>query len=275
MKRNVLVMGVVLAVVALPAFGAIEYEFTQKTTTQDDVVPSTDLTAKAVVDGLRTRVDFRSGTLYPPGTYAVSTDSRRVFFVDPANKSYTEVNLGGAVNTMKTGNIQIDNFKSNVERLTDRPKIAGIETDHYRITVSYDITVHMGNLPLQRHVDTVIDSWNTSRFGDMAGDFISAGGTAQTGNPQLDKLFEVVRTPGLALRQTMTVKTQHNLPPNPKSKIEVAPVRTSVREMWVSSIRETRGEGISFTVPSTYARADVPDAPRAATKTLTFDPEGK
>jgi hypothetical protein len=133
----------------------------------------------------------------------------------------------------------------------------------------------MGTLPLRRHVNTVIDSWNTSRFGDLSPDFITAGGTGATGNAELDKLFEAVKTPGFPLRQTMTVKTQHNLPTNPKSEIQVAPVRTSVREMWVSSIRETRGEGISFTVPATYARADVPDAPRAATKTLTFDPEGK
>jgi hypothetical protein len=275
MKRNVLVMGVVLAVVALPAFGAIEYEFTQKTTTEDAATPSTDLTAKAVVDGLRTRVDFRAGTLYPPGTYAVSTDSRRIFFVDPANKSYTEVNLGGATTPLKSGKIVIENFKSNVERLTDRPTIAGIETDHYRITVNYDITVRMGNLPLKRHVNTVIDSWTTTRFGTLAPDFIAAGGTIHTGDPEIDKLFEAVKTPGFPMRQTMTVKTQHNLPANRKSTIEVPPVRTSVREMWVNSIRETRGEGISFTVPSAYARADIPDAPHAATKTLSFDPEGK
>ena len=275
MKRTVLVMGVVLAVIALPAFGAIEYEFTQKTVTEDAVLPTTDLTAKAVVDGSRTRVDFRAGTLYPPGTYAVTTDSRRVFFVDPANKSYTEVNLAGAATALATSSIKIENFKSNIERLTDRPAIAGIETDHYRVTVDYDITMKMGNLPLKRHVSTLIDAWTTNRFGELSQDFITGGDTFRTGNPELDKLFAAVKVPGFPMRQTMTIKTRHDLPQVAKSNLQVSPERTSVRELWVNSIRETRGEGISFTVPATYARADMPDAPRATTKTLTFDPEGK
>lgn len=274
MRKRVLVMGVVLAVIALPSFAAIEYEFTQKMTSDDAVLPATDLTGKAVVDGARTRVDFRGGTLYPPGTYAVTTDSRLVYFVDPTNRSYTEVNMAGATSTLTTGNIKIENIKSNIEQLTDRPVIAGIDTDHYRITVDYDITLRMGNLPLTRHVNTVIESWTTARFGDVTQDFVT-GGTPYTGNPELDKLLTSIKVPGFPLRQTITTRTNHNLPQNKGSKLEIAPVRTSVRELWVTSIRETRGEGISFTVPAAYARADMPDAPRAATKVLTFEPQGK
>ena len=274
MKTNVLVMGVLLAVFSLPCSAAIEYEFSQKTTTEDALVPSTDLSAKAVVDGTRTRVDFRGGTLYPPGTYAVTTNSRQVYFVDPANKTYTEVNLSGASTALSASGMRIENFKSNVERLTDRQMIAGVEADHYRVTFSYDITVRRGNMPLKRHVNTVIDSWNTNRFGDLGQDFITGGGHS-TGNPQLDKLLEATRVPGFPLRQTITTHTQHDLPAATRSELKVAPVRTSIREMWVTKIRETTGAGISFNVPVTYARADTPDAPRAATKVLTFDPEGQ
>lgn len=275
MKRNVLVMGVVLALVAVPAFAAIEYEFSQKTTTEDPLLPVTDLSAKAVIDGTRMRVDFRSGSLYPPGTYAVSTDPRQVFFVDPSNKTYTEVNMAGATTALTASSIRIENFQSRLETLTDRPVIAGVETEHYRINITYDITVRMGNLPLKRHVKTTIDSWNTNRFGDMAQDFISGGRTYSTGNEQLDKLMASTRLPGFPLRQTITTRTQHDLPPNRNSKIEIAPVRTAVREMWVNSIREVPTTGVLFTIPLTYARADAPEAPRAATKVLTFEPEGE
>lgn len=274
MNKKVLVMGVVLAVIALPSFAAIEYEFTQKLTSDDGVLPSTDLIGRTVIDGLRTRVDFRGGTLYPPGTYAVTTDSRLVYFVDPANKSYTEVNMAGAATALAAGNIKIENFTSNIERLTDRPVMAGLDTDHYRITIDYDITVRMGNLPLKRHVNTVIESWTTARYGEMAQDFIT-GGSTFTGNVEVDKLLNSVKVPGFPLRQIITTRTHHDLPQTKSSKLEVAPTRTSVRELWVTSIRETRGEGISFTVPAAYARADVPDAPRAATKVLTFEPNGK
>lgn len=273
MKTNVLVMGVFLAVMALPCSAAIEYEFAQKTTTEDALVPSTELHGKAVVDGVRTRVDFRGGTLYPPGTYAVTHNAQQVYFVDPANKSYTEVNLAGTSTALAASGIKIENFKSNVERLTDRQVLAGIEADHYRVTLSYDITVRRGNMPLKRHVTTVIESWNTTRFGDLGQDIIT-GGTRSTGHAELDRLMEATRLPGFPLRQTITTKTQHNLP-STRSELQVAPVRTSIREMWVTKIRETTAAGISFIVPVTYARADAPDAPRAATKVLTFDPEGK
>ena len=275
MKTNVLVLGVVLALVAVPAFAAIEYEFSQKTTTEDPLLPTTDLTAKAVIDGARTRVEFRGGTLYPPGTYAVSTDSRHVYFVDPTHKTYTVVNMAGATTALAASSLRIENFKSNLERMTDTPVIAGIQTVHYRLMVSYDITVRMGNIPLKRNVNTTIESWNTDRFGDMAQDFISGGRTYVTGNEQLDKLMASTRLPGFPMRQTITTRTQHDLPQNRNSKIELPAVRTAVREMWVSTIREVPAAGVLFTVPATYARADMPDAPRAATKVLTFDPEGK
>jgi len=273
MKRTVLVLGVFLAL-ASPAFAAIEYEFSQKSTTEDPLLPTTDLNAKAVVDGLRTRVDFRSGSLYPPGTYAVSTDSRRVYFVDPKNKTYTEVNLAAASTTLATAKIKFENFQSNIERLTDRQVIAGHDTDHYRVTINYDISAQVGALVLKRHVITTIESWNTNQFGNLPPDFIS--GNSATGNPHLDQMVASTRLPGFPLRQIITTRTRHDLPPNRGSKVQVAPERTAVREMWVTSIRETRGEGISFTVPATYARADMPDAPRAATDVLSFeDPKGK
>ncbi len=273
MKRKVLVMGVVLAVmVAVPSFAAIEYEFNQKTTTEDPLLPTTNLTARAVIDGPKTRVDFRGGTLYPPGTYAVTTNSRQVYFVDPVNKSYTEVNMSGASATLAASSVKIENFTSNLERLGDRQLVAGIEAEHYRVTISYDITVRRGNIPLKRHVNTIIDSWNTARFGEVGLDFIT-GGTHTTGNPQLDKLLEAAKIPGFPLRQNITTKTRHDLPNSNRSELKVAQERTSIREMWVTKIREFSGAGISFVVPAIYARADAPDAPRAATKTLTFDGE--
>jgi hypothetical protein len=283
MKNVVLVLGVFLAVIAAPAFGAIEYEFSQKSTTEDPLLPMTELTGKAVLDGLRTRVDFRGGSLYPAGTYAVSTDSRRVFFVDPKNKTYTEVNMAAPSTRLASSSIRIENFKSNLERLTDRQVIAGHETDHYRITIDYDISARMGRLTLKRHVTTIVESWNTNRYGDISPDFVTGGNTT-TGNAQLDQFLAATRTPGFPLRQTITTKSRHDLPmtrtkrtcPNPADCWEPeSPERTTVHEMWVTSIRETTGAGISFTVPPTYVRSDVTEAPRTAADVLSFEPQGQ
>jgi hypothetical protein len=165
-----------------------------------------------------------------------------------------------ATTALAASTIRIENFKSNLEKLTDRPVIAGIDTDHYRLIITYDISVRMGNIPLKRHVNTTIESWNTNRFGDMNQDFISGGRTYVTGNEQLDKLMASTRLPGFPMRQTITTRTQHDLPQNRNSKIELAPVRTAVREMWVNAIRETPATGVLFTVPAAYNRADQPDA---------------
>ena len=56
MKR--LLVSVALTLVAVSASAAIQYEFVQKNTSADPVEPVTDLTARAVVDGDRSRVDF-------------------------------------------------------------------------------------------------------------------------------------------------------------------------------------------------------------------------
>jgi hypothetical protein len=61
------------------------------------------------------------------------------------------------------------------------------------------------------------------------------------------------------------------LPPT-KSEVPTPTARTIVREMWVSSIRETNADPSMFLIPQSYRRADVKDVPKSATETLTFDP---
>jgi hypothetical protein len=86
MKKTVL-LTVALALLALPSLAAVQYEFTQKSTTDDAIVPMTSLTAKALLDGDKSRIDFMAGNLYPPGTYVITTDSsRRLFFVEPTTR---------------------------------------------------------------------------------------------------------------------------------------------------------------------------------------------
>ena len=72
MKRLLVTLAV--AFVAVSASAAIQYEFVQKNTSGDAVEPLSDLTARAVIDGERSRIDFVGGTLYPPGTYVVDVN---------------------------------------------------------------------------------------------------------------------------------------------------------------------------------------------------------
>lgn len=268
MKR--LMVTVALAWLAVPAFAALEYEFVQKNTSDDAVKPVTDLTARAVIDGSRSRVDFLGGNLYPPGTYVVSTDgSQRLFFVDPAKQWYTEFNAAHAATALGAGNIRIENLKSDVKKLDDRQTIAGIDAERYRLTMSYDITVTMRNIPLRQHVQTDIDTWVTSRF--KVDDTFSARGM-RTGNAMIDQLIETEtgKIPGFALRQTVTTKTSFD-PPKRRSELKIPTQRTMVREMWVTKVKEVAPDASFFVVPASYRPADQPE--QKAASQLAFEPK--
>ncbi|HEX7708555.1 MAG TPA: hypothetical protein VF701_18990 [Thermoanaerobaculia bacterium] len=268
MRRVILVAA--LALLAVPSFAALEYEFIQRNSSDDSAVPGTDLTARVVVDGARSRVDFLSGTLYPPGTYVVSTDdARRLYFVDPARQWYTEVNTAGVASALGASTIKIENLKSNLEKLGSGPMVAGIATDHYRLTLNYDISVTLRSLPLRQRVRTEIDSYTTTLYGSVQQ--LALAQAYRTGNAELDRLLEAENTkiPGFPLRQSVTIKTNYDRAS--RSKIEMPASRTISREMWVTKIGETEARASQFIVPVGFRRADQPELPKAAT-TLEFDP---
>ena len=273
MKR--LLVTVALALLAVPSYAAIQYEFSQKNITGDAVTPATDLTARAIVDGQSSRVEFLGGNLYPPGTYVISTDGfRNLYFVDPEKKWYTEVNTSSITAALGGGSITIVNFKSDVKKLDDQQVIAGVPTDHYRDTMSYDITLMMKTIPLKQHVRTDIDTWTTTQFGTVNASFL--GNAARTGNTQLDQLIETetTRVPGFPLRHQVSIKTSYNAPA--RTNLQRPTSKSITRETWVTSIRETTATPGLFTFPATYRRADQPDLPQTgpATQTVTFEPTG-
>jgi hypothetical protein len=272
MKR--LLVTLALAMIAVPSHAAIQYEFMLKNTSDDAARASGDLTGRATVDGFRSRVEFLSGSLYPPNTYVLSTDtSGRLYFVDPAKQWYTEINTASIATALGASNITIANLKSNTEALPDRRKLAGIEADHYRITLSYDITVVMKTIPIKQHVETIIESWTTDQFGDVPQNFLSRG--MRTGNAELDRLLdaESAKVGGFPLRQVVTTRTTYDKPA--RTEIKRPATRTITRETWVTKIQETDASASQFTIPVSYRRANQAEAPRTQTQTLTFDPPTK
>jgi hypothetical protein len=269
-----LLITVALAMVALPMFGAVQYDFIQKHTTDDTVTPTRDLAGRATIDGARSRVDFLSGNMYPPGTYMVSNDgSRRLFFVDPSNKWYTEVNTSGFASALGSTDIKITNVKSSAEPRKDTATIAGIVARHQRLELSFDITVTMKGLALRQHARVEIDSWTTEKFGDLHGNVLAE--TMHTGNPQIDQILEAeaAKIQGFPLRRSVTIRMSSDMAV--KSQLQVPRLKTITRETLVTSIREANPDAMLFVVPITYRRADQPDAPRSDTKVLTFEPGSK
>lgn len=269
MKRTLLALA--LALFAFPTLAAIQYEYSQKSISEDAIAPTTDLMARAVVDGLRSRVDFLSGNLYPPGTYVVSNDGSRLFFIDPTRKWFTEFNTAGAVSAIGANDIRIENVRSSTDTVPDRPMIAGAETNHYRLTIDYDVTLTMRGIPLKQAVHTVIDTWTTMKFGNLGWNALGSG--MRTGNAEVDRLLDLETTKinGFPMKQSVSIRTTL-LNRSATSKLQVNPTRTIVREMLVTAVREVLTKTTDFMVPPDYRRADPGERPRTASETLTFEP---
>lgn len=268
-----LLVTVALAFVTVPSVAAIQYDFIQKNSTGDLVAPMTEMTARAIVDGPHSRIEFLSGNVYPPGTYVISTENaRRLFFIDPVKQWYTEVNTAGLATTLASSNIKIDNLKTNSELLKDRQTIAGIEAQHHRVTLEYDLTLTVKAIALRQHIRTEIDSWTTEQFGPLSRGFFQD--SLQTGNPELDQVLaaETAKVTGFPLRHVVTIRTSYDKPAN--SKLETPSTRTITRETWVTRIEEVAAQPSMFVIPAAYRRADQPDVPKGGPQVLTFEPAG-
>ena len=269
---------IALLLVAHTASAGIEYHFRQIRRSEVETVPSLDITGRAVVDGDRSRVDFMGGTPYTPGTYAISVDgARNLTFVDPAHKTYAEVNLAGMASAVGSARIEVANLKSNVETFGDHPVIAGLPTDHARLTVRYDITMNVGTLALKQKVQTIIDKWTTNAFGDVTDTFL-ASGSLHTGNSQLDEILdaETTKIKGLPLRQLVQVITTSQNPGLGSSQLKLSPTRKQTTEMVVSSVESKTVAPTVFQIPVTYTKTDTQKkGEETPVKMLSLEPSGE
>jgi hypothetical protein len=282
MKKNLLAFAVMLLVItAQSAAAAIQYEFRQTTSSDLESIPATDCVGRAIIDGDRSRVEFISGNAYPAGTYIIATNgSRSMTFIDPSRKSFVEVNAASVASSIGARKITVANKKIDVIRMPDQTTVAGFPTEHYRMTMSYDITVAFGNLPLTQTVKTTIDKWTTNAFGEI-GDTFLASGALKTGNPDLDDLISAENSniKGFALRQIVNVTTINNrAPANGETQLKVNRTVTQTRELVVTSIQPLAQIGLAtFIVPLTFHKAGPvhDDTQKAPMQVLSMEPAGE
>lgn len=262
MKRHGIV-AILILIACTSAYAALQYEFHQVTKSEVDGIRGIEVGARAVIDGDRCRIDYLSGTLYPPGSFVISLDSsRRLIFVDPSTKTYSEVSGSRVASAIGGQQLSVKNLKVDVQKLDDHPIYAGYPTDHYRIQTSYDVTMQMASMPLTQSVNTVIDKWTTTAFGDIADAFL-AGGALKTGNPDLDQIIdaETSKTKGFPLRQTFTITTSgFGQKKDPNAKVHVG-VRRQTADLTVTSIKSTELAPSTFQVPAGYRLSESPASP--------------
>lgn len=281
MKKNLPLIALLLLVVtASSAPAAIQYEFRQTTSSDLETIPSTDCAGRAIIDGDRSRVEFMTGNAYPAGTYVIATNgSRTMTFVDPSKKTFVEINAASVTNSIGSRKITIANKKIDVTKMPDQVSIAGFPTEHYRMVMSYDITVNFGTMPLTQSVRTTIDKWTTNAFGDV-GDTFLASGALHTGNKDLDDLMTAENTgiKGFPLKQVVNVTTINNQAANTASELHMNRTVTQTRELLVTSIQPTATVGAAtFVVPVTYHKAGPvqDDTQKQPVQVLSMEPAEK
>jgi hypothetical protein len=236
---------------------AVAYDFRQTHRSDRGSRKPAEAQGNGIIEGNRSRVDFTGGNIYPPGAFIISTrGASSVIMANPATKSYAEVNLVALASRIASGEIEIRNLKTRVEKLPDHPTVSGFPTDHYRTETSYEISLRGSTLRLTQKVHTVIEKWTTSAFGDVAGAFLDLD-TFRTGNPQMDALLEteLSKVKGLPLRTVTTVTTSGtgNLVRS-SSKLEPQK-RVQVSELLLSNVRVEAASATRFEVPAGFAKA--------------------
>ena len=142
--------------------------------------------------------------------------------------------------------------------MDDHPVMAGLPTDHYRMTATYAITVVFGTISLTQNVETVIEKWVTTAFGDVGASFLLTG-PPKTGNVNLDKVLdaETADVKGLPLRQLISISTSSEAAKGRRSELKISPVKKQTSEMIVTSIQALATVSpVMFQVPSTYKKVD-------------------
>ena len=280
MKRVGLVIALLVAGTVQNASSAVQYEFRQTTHSDLETMPSSDMTGRGVIDGDRSRVDFLSGNGFRAGTYVFTTNgSKTMTFVDPAKKTYVDVNAAGVASAIGSARITVANKKIGLTQLDDHPVIAGLPTDHYRLTINYNITVAFGTIPLTQTVNEIIDKWVTQALGEIGETFLASGGI-RTGNPDLDDLIltENTKIKGFALRQTISVTTLNDNPQPMGTKLQMNRSLTQTRELTVTSIEPKASVPADlFIVPASFRKPDPlrDDTQKAPLQILSLQPPSK
>ena len=252
-------LGVVVLLVAVNATAAIEYEFHQISHSDLENVQPTDFTGRAVIDGDKSRVEFVNGSGYPNGTYLISTNgSRTMTFVDPSKKSYLDVNASSVATALGAAKLSIANKKVDLAQMEDHPIIAGLPTDHYRLSLTYDITLALGTLTLTQTVHAIEDKFVTGAFGDVSATYL-ASGALKTGNADIDDIVDIEnsRVKGFPLKQVTMTSTTNNSQQVANSPLKVSRTITTTREITVTSIQPKASVPMAlFMVPVGFHKAD-------------------
>lgn len=272
MRKNALSILSAVIFTCASADAALRYEYREDVIAENSI-DSKKMTARAVLDGDRGRIDVLTGNRYAPGSYIIREGEDRLYFVFPDRKQYNEVAIQKGPNRETANKVTIANPVISFEELADGPVIAGFPTRHYRLKAAYEMSMAFGKVVVRQKVEATVDKWTTTAFDATIARYLDDGGEAlSTGNSEVDLLIktEASKFKGLPLKMRSVVRTT----PEQRmqgSKLNLPSSRQRVREMEVSRIEEVTVAPELFTIPQGFKRS-TDQAPAAAAHYLTMEP---
>lgn len=246
---------IAFAIVSLPAFAGLTYNFQSVTTGMRQTTLSGTVAAEG--GNLRVNVTSGDGLLFKNNSFAVSKSGGLfVSVADPESKSYYDLEveqlLGNTGSMLKQfgANISIQNPKVIVNDAGDGGEIEGYPTRHQILDGSYDMAVDVMGQKMTMHLTMKTESWLTNRIGSEYVNFLQQRGI-RTGVEAFDKLLDSYgeAMKGFPLKLITTVHVSQN-----QNAIEM----TSTTTTTVTGITKKTIAASEFEIPPGYAKTDSP-----------------
>lgn len=253
--RWILVMGSVLALLAVPAAQAESYYYESVTTTSQGGKGQQDR-VRGWVDGAKVRIEFPEGGQggrVQQGGYMLTTNAgETIYMVDPKEKTYFEFDLAQLMSMVEaTGGIVDIQFRDvSAEKLEESPggAVLGRNTTKYKVRSQFTMEMNIMGMQRVTNVDSTQDMWTTRDVGGEAWTMwfkmLPSGGDA---NAFVQWAEDEGMTNVFPLK-TSAVTTMTNR----KGKTQ-----TTNSEMEVTVLRVEPIEATVFEIPADYTKAEI------------------
>jgi len=243
------------------------WEFTSETrSTNDKGETIQKMVVESKVDGSNGKFIFSEAQGSPmgkTGNYLLTNDGgQTMFMVDPVNKSYMPFDMsqlmkmaGGMLN-MVQGMVKMEFSEPQITVLEDKSgeSIQGLSTHYRKTETTYEMKMKIIGMTRIMDVETLEESWTTTKLGDTAFGAWLRNDPAPTGNEDLDRLITVAMkaTKGYPLKliQTTTTTTWN------KKKTKVKDKSTTHTQTSVTGLSKKSIPAAQFKIPDDYVLAE-------------------
>jgi hypothetical protein len=243
--------------------GLAGWEFTSETRSTDDKGETIQkMIVESKVDGNHGKFIFSEAQGSPmgkTGNYLLTNDGgQTMFMVDPVNKTYMPFDMsqlmkmaGGMLN-MVQGMVKMEFSEPQITVLEDKSgeSIQGLATHYRKTETTYEMKMKIIGMTRIMDVETLEESWTTTKLGDTAFGAWLRNDPAPTGNEDLDRLITTAMkaTEGYPLKliQTTTTTTWN------KKKTKVKDKATTHTQTSVTGLSKKSIPAAQFKIPDDY-----------------------